>query len=133
MNVVEMFHKATESMSTVMENLPNRIDELNKLVSKCDGELNDLTHLAELENFNAAEGYFIAKQIQKATRKRRSAKDELDVLFAIKKIANNNSKFDAHVNGLKICMRDQERTRNARTYSVRVRTDLRERFAKCSK
>lgn len=131
-NVVEVFQRATNGLADVIENLPVRIEELNKAVSKCDGELNDLQHLAELENFNASQGFNIAKQIQKASRKRRAAKDELEVLFGIKAIINNNSKFDAHVNGIKTSMRDQERKRTARTYTVRVRTDLKERFSKCT-
>jgi hypothetical protein len=131
-NVVEVFQRATNGLADVIENLPVRIEELNKTVSKCDGELNDLQHLAELENFNASQGFYIAKQIQKASRKRRAAKDELEVLFGIRTIMNNNSKFDAHINGIKISMRDQERKRTARTYKVRVRTDLNERFSKCT-
>lgn len=131
-NVVDVFQKATNGLADVIENLPKRIDELNKTVSKCDGEINDLQHLAEWENFNASQGYNIAKQIQKASRKRRAAKDELETLFGIKGIINNNSKFDAHINGLKMTMRAQERKRTARTYTIRVRTDLAERFSKCN-
>jgi len=130
-NVVQVFQKATNGLSEVIENLPKRMAELTKTVSKCDGELNDLQHLAELENFNASQGFYIAKQIQIASRKRRAAKDEIEVLNGIKTIMNNNSKFDAHINGLKISMRDQERKRTARTYTVRVRTDLKDRFSKC--
>lgn len=131
-NVVEVFQKATKGLAEVIENLPVRIEELNKTVSRCDGELNDLQHLAELENFNASQGFYIAKQIQKASRKRRAAKDELEVLFAIKSVVNNNSKFDAHVVGLQKKFTEEDAKRSKRKYNVRVRTDLRDRFEKCN-
>ena len=40
----------------------------------------DLTHIIEVGNFNASEGYYLAKNLKEASSTRRVAKDMLDVL-----------------------------------------------------
>ena len=40
----------------------------------------DLTHIIEMGNFNASEGYYLAKNLKEASSTRRVAKDMLDVL-----------------------------------------------------
>ena len=131
-NIVDDYRNATKKLQLAVSQTPQRIAELNKVIQRADWEEQDLLHLAELDNFNASEGYKIAKMIQKARLKRRDAKDELDELQGIKKIMNNNSKFEAHVNLLNKNTEDEDNKKAKRKYNVRVRTDLSKRFEKIS-
>lgn len=130
-SVIEEFHNATLSIGRVVEGIPSRMKELNTLETRYNNEILDLEHLAEFETFNAAEGFYIAKQIQKARKKRRSTKDEIEVLMEIKKVANCNSKLDNHMKGLDKQISELIKRQETRKYSARVRTDLQSRFVKC--
>lgn len=132
-NLVDVYEKATAQLQTVVSQTPSRIKKLNEIVSKADLEIMDLLHLAELETFNAAEGYFIAVQIKKARLKRREAKDEIDFLSNLKSVANNNSKFEAHAQGIQKSIVNTRDSKSKRKYQPRVRYDLIERFNKCNK
>ena len=131
-NIVEVYQTATSQLRAVVEETPVRLKQLHEVVSKADMEVQDLLHLAELETFNAAEGYFIANQIKKAREKRRKAKDEIDMLQSISKVINQNSKFAPHVTGIQNSIKQIETVKTKRTYTARVRTDLSERFNKCN-
>lgn len=127
-NIVNVYKNATEQLHKVVSQTPQRIKKLNELIQKADEETQDLLHLAELETFNASEGYYITKQISNVRRKRRKYKDELDALLELRKIANNNSKLEAHVNLLSKSIKEEDQKKAKRKYNVRVRTDLAKRF-----
>ncbi|WP_144509844.1 hypothetical protein [Bacillus sp. FJAT-22090] len=131
-NLVEVYQKATQQLQQVVSQTPERIKVLNEIISRADLEVQDLLHLAELDTFNAAEGYHIANQIKKARVKRRQAKDEMDMLSSIKAIINQNSKLEPHVQGIQKSISTHVGQKSRRTYTARVRTDLMVRFNKCN-
>lgn len=131
-NLVDVYEKATAQLHTVVSQTPIQIKKLHDVVKNADLEIQDLLHLAELETFNAAEGYFIAQQIKKARLKRRKAKDEIDTLQSINKIINQNSKLEPHVAGIQNSIKQTTSQKSRRSYTARVRSDLTERFNKCN-
>lgn len=61
----------------------HRKDDLLKQLSKVDQELSDIAHYIEFVNLNAAQGYKAYKMIKVRRIRRRSIKNELDVLNII--------------------------------------------------
>lgn len=125
-DIVGVYKKASEQLQQVVSQTPQRLKQLHEAVQRADLEEQDLLHLAEFESFNAAEGYYITKQIQKVRKKRRRAKEEIEALKQINTVMNNNSKFEAHINGM--CKSFKNREEKKKVYVARVRTDLNERF-----
>lgn len=90
----------------------------------CDQEYNDLTHGLELIDFNAAEGFKLAKQLKENRTKRRAAKDTIEQLRPLYVHINRNKPF---IDGLKNIHAEIETTKNVqmnRVYRPRVRADL---------
>lgn len=61
----------------------HRKDDLLKQLSKVDQKLSDIAHYIEFVNLNAAQGYKAYKMIKVRRIRRRSIKNELDVLNII--------------------------------------------------
>ena len=94
----------------------HRKDELLSQLSKVDQELSDINHYIEFCNLNAAQGYKAYKMIKERRIKRRSIKNELEVLSIIlrKKISDTASdEIQKAIAGI-----------NKRTYEPRVMTEL---------
>lgn len=63
-------------------------DEYNRLyleIGKCDLKQQDLLHKIESSNFNAAQGYKLAKEIKELREKRREVKNDFTIIEMIKK------------------------------------------------
>lgn len=127
-DLVKIYQEATARLQNAVIETPARIKMLNEIISKADLEIQDLLHLVELGKFNAAEGYSIAHQIKEARIKRRKAKDEVETLFNIKAVINQNSKFEPHVLSIHKTIERTIKQKSERKYNVRVRTDLTARF-----
>lgn len=69
----------------------HRKEELTNQLSQVDKELSDINHYIEFVNLNAAQGYKAYKMIKERRIKRRSIKNELEVLSIIlgKKISDS--------------------------------------------
>ena len=94
----------------------HRKDELLNQLSKVDKELSDINHYIEFCNLNAAQGYKAYKMIKERRIKRRSIKNELEVLSIIlgKKISDTASdEIQKAIAGM-----------DKRTYEPRVMTEL---------
>ena len=94
----------------------HRKDELVQLLSKVDQELSDVNHYIEFCNLNAAQGYKAYKMIKDRRIKRRSIKNELQVVDIIlsKKISETaTDEIKKAIDGM-----DQ------RTYEPRVLNEL---------
>ena len=94
----------------------HRKDELLSQLSKVDQELSDINHYIEFCNLNAAQGYKAYKMIKERRIKRRSIKNELEVLSIIlgKKISDTASdEIQKAIAGM-----------DKRTYKPRVMTEL---------
>ena len=95
---------------------PNIKETLYKELSRIDMEIVDIEHKIEMTNFNAYEGFKLAKELQIARRKRREIKDNLEVLCAITEHRAADSMHNL-VNAV-------ETKQTQRTYTPRVRLDL---------
>jgi len=126
--LIEKYTEAIESLGSVVQEVDKHLKNLDYKIEATDKESQDLLHLLEFENFNAAEGYYIAKQLQEARKKRRKYKDNKYLLSEIKKNMNFNSKFDKHVFGMRKAIKDIKTTEVVRTYTPKQRTDLTQRF-----
>ena len=94
----------------------HRKDELLSQLSRVDQELSDINHYIEFCNLNAAQGYKAYKMIKERRIKRRSIKNELEVLSIIlgKKISDTASdEIQKAIVGM-----------DKRTYEPRVMTEL---------
>ena len=94
----------------------HRKDDLLSQLSKVDQELSDINHYIEFVNLNAAQGYKAYKMIKDRRVKRRSIKNELDVLNVIlgKKISETaTDEIQKAISGM-----------DKRTYEPRVLNEL---------
>ena len=94
----------------------HRKDNLLSQLSKIDQELSDINHYIEFVNLNAAQGYKAYKMIKDRRIKRRSIKNELDVLNIIlgKKISETaTDEIQKAISGMDKC-----------TYEPRVLNEL---------
>ncbi|WP_341323481.1 hypothetical protein NSQ62_08380 [Solibacillus sp. FSL H8-0523] len=123
-DLVKIYQEATARLQNAVIETPARIKLLNETISNADLEIQDLLHLVELGRFNAAEGYSIANQIKEARIKRRNAKDEMETLFNIKSVINQQSKLEPHVLGINKTIERTIKQKSERKYTARVRTDL---------
>ena len=95
---------------------PNIKETLYKELSRVDMEIVDIEHKIEMSNFNAYEGYKLAKEMQNARRKRREIKDNLEVLEAMEAHKSSESLHNV-INAV-------ETKQAQRTYTPRIRADL---------
>lgn len=79
----------TYKYAVELKQLFNEIsDEYNRLyleIGKCDLKQQDLLHKIESSNFNAAQGYKLAKEIKELREKRREVKNDFTIIEMIKK------------------------------------------------
>ena len=82
-------------------------EEMRGMESLLDRKISDLYHILEFSNFNAYEGYLIAKKMQDTLKERREVKNELTTLekvtevFTEKKIKDAENQLKARENNIK--------------------------------
>lgn len=113
-----------EELSRLIENIPNQIKMMNIEIMLCDREEQDILHKIELESFNAYQGWNLAKDIQITRRKRRELKDELEDLTRLQESLLSSRTIRQHIQSIEDFMDHKENFRNHRTYTLRVRKDL---------
>jgi hypothetical protein len=62
---------AYNSIALQIKQLEGAFSKLNEDLSQCDRDLSQFYHDVEVKSFNAAEGYYIAKDLQQILHKRR--------------------------------------------------------------
>ena len=97
-------------------NNPAIKDFLSQELAKTDLETIDIEHKIELTNFNANEGYMLAKEMKDVRVRRRKIKDTITLLETMSK------QFD--LNKLGTAVEKAEAKLDTRTYTPRVREDL---------
>ncbi|WP_025909278.1 hypothetical protein [Priestia flexa] len=80
-------------MESLQKEVNIKIVELSKEQSRLDKELSRIYHKAETNKFNAAEGYYIAKELQETTRERRAVKQDLEYYQTLKHNMGLNESF----------------------------------------
>lgn len=75
----------TEQLLEIYNNIESDLNKYNKRRNELEGLELDILHIIENENFNAAEGYKLAKMIKDARNERRDVKNEIEPLVTLKK------------------------------------------------
>lgn len=99
----------------------NRIiyDKLNEQLSIKDQEISDIRHVIELGNFNASQGYKLAKDMQEALKERRRIKTQLDAVDML-----NSADFSKVQSTRDKLKDDVEKLQRPMHYNFRQRKDL---------
>lgn len=111
-------------LSKLVESIPNQIEMIKLEIMLCDREEQDILHKIELENFNAYHGWNLAKDIQITRRKRRELKDNLEDLSRLQESLLSNRTIKQHTQSVEDFTEHKENLRSSRTYTLRVRNDL---------
>lgn len=94
-------------------------NKLNEQLSIKDQEISDIRHVIELGNFNASQGYKLAKDMQEALQERRRIKTQLDAVDML------NSADFSKVQSTRDKLRDDvEKLQRPMKYNFRQRKDL---------
>ncbi|MBD1379156.1 hypothetical protein [Metabacillus arenae] len=80
--------KHLKELKKNLENIQNLKEELSKKQSQYDQLLSEKYHELEVKNFNAAEGYYLAKGLQAIVQERRIIKNELAKLNSLSNTLN---------------------------------------------
>ena len=80
---IERWKDKINTLNGLVEEALQRKDELGKQLSEVDQELSDIAHYIEFCNLNAAQGYKAYKMIKDRRIRRRSIKNELELVKAI--------------------------------------------------
>lgn len=110
-------------LSTIDDSINTFEENKNSIIDR-DKEVVDLYHEIELTNFNAYEGYRLAKELQTVLKERRECKNENRTLEILVDFLNKNPQLK---NGLIQCsnrIKQSEASVDRQKYSPRIRTDL---------
>ena len=124
---VERLEALFNDLSSVSEDMDNKIKELNDEVRIYDLEIQDILHKIEGYNFNASEGFLLARELKIASGKRREAKNNISIICSAK--AKFEESFrDVNLDKMSLSIsqsvKDQINSMNRRKYKARVREDL---------
>jgi hypothetical protein len=125
--VSKLIPETIDSIKSFMETLNNVEKDWDSVyddIGKCDQEISDLLHEIELTEFDHAEGNKLSEEIQKVRRRRRELKNYQEIMRHIKEFLERNKSLKM---SLFRVLSSMERTRDYqmnRTYTPRVRTDL---------
>lgn len=86
----------TNQLIEIYDNIENDFNTLKQELSQVDLYQQDILHIIESTNFNASEGYKLAKMIKDAREKRRVIKNELEPMQSLK-----SSFIDKNISNLK--------------------------------
>ena len=133
-SMVKEFESSVNNILEFMQNAPKRLEELSNELSEVDLEISDVQHYIEFigndENtgFNAAEGFFLAKELQTLFKKRRKIKDETSI------IESTFTRFSCAIGGVKKVESLKQgvdksiRENTNKGYKPRIRVELFERI-----
>ena len=106
-----------KQISNIYDNMQKEYKNLSTENSKTDLMMQDILHKIEFENFNACEGYKLAKQIKDVRAERRQYKNELEAMQSLMDSIKPTIKTIKKVEGKVI---EIERKQKAKTYKPRV-------------
>ena len=113
---IQVWLDKINDLNGLVENAKKRKEELEKQLRELEDERLDIEHYIEFQNLNAAQGYKASKELKNCGVKRRTVKNELEIISVIlelqmKEIISN-----------KVHQKIEELDK--RTYRPRVRMDL---------
>jgi hypothetical protein len=105
-------------------NIENELQATDKAIRMCDTELCDIMHEIELTKFNACEGYYLTKEIQRIRKLRREWKDYEEQLDILKRFLGNHKNARNELRNLIKVIEEKKEHQIHRMYTPRVRNDL---------
>lgn len=82
----------TSDLLSILNNIETEFVQCSNELSKYDKMQQDILHKIEDGNFNAAQGYKLAKAIQNIRVQRRIVKNEIEPLIQLKSVTSNSLK-----------------------------------------
>lgn len=123
-NIVNNYSSTiVEIFQSVIKNYEMNVD----IIKQCEAELNDLNHEAELsEPKDMYKGYLVYKAIRETRIRRRTAKEENELLKDIYDYFNSQQgqAFKSKIQSIQGNSAKLRATQEARTYTPRQRDDL---------
>lgn len=124
---------ASNLLYEAVQKVPEQIERLQKEISICEMEKNDILHLIELENCNASQGWTHFRDLQITLQQRRRLKDELASLNSFQDKMSVGRPMSEQAHTLHHLVKARTQVLKSRNYRPRVRQDLTERFKVCKK
>lgn len=122
--VFEDIEETAKFIRNSVRDIPDRYKNNLSTLDSIQNEIQDLMHVMEFTNFNASDGYRLAKDLKDARVKRRELKNENEVMeplvTAVKKFRNNLQELDKVIGEI----RKIKNLQQSRSYKCRVREDL---------
>lgn len=125
--------KIINQMIAIFTTIPQVYEQNETNILMYEQEENDLVHGFEFLEFNNSLGYKMAKELKENRSRRRNCKDQNELMKQVYEMIMKYSKF---LGELKKCQTDIQITKNVmkkRTYTPRIRTEMRELFIQASK
>lgn len=120
--------EALKAVRDVYVNFPKLHVQLQEDLKRLDDEAQDLLHLIELTNNNAAEGYKLYMELKTNRKERRVVKDQLELLAPILEINKFGKPAPKNIDRCIGDVRSVKKKHNGRTYRMRVRTELQDKL-----
>lgn len=119
-----------EHFRDMLQEIPKQYEFNQREIKRLEQERNDLMHLAEFGKYNAFEGYSYFRRLGEISQERRKIKDENELLEPIVKMIEKKNITKEKLNQLIGQCRKIMKTQEKRSYRVRVREDLQDKFTK---
>ncbi|MFE8704113.1 hypothetical protein ACFYKX_26450 [Cytobacillus sp. FJAT-54145] len=117
---------ALQAVRDVYINFPKRYELNQEALKKLESEIQDILHIIEFTNFNAAHGYKWAKELKRLREERRALKEELELLEPVRDFLSFPKPTEKNISRIIGDVRNIEGRQSNRSYRMRVRNDLQE-------
>lgn len=122
---VDTIRRKLDDFSSICRTIAVRIVNLNNEIKKCDLAIRDIEHYLEFTNFNAANGYKLARRIKELRTKRRQLKDELEPLLPLNSFIERHKPIWSELDRTRGEVKKEiTRIAGIRTYKPRILSDL---------
>lgn len=108
----------------VCVNSNKRYEHLEEALRKIEAEIQDIAHVIEFCKFNAYEGFYLARELQKVRNERRNVKNEMELLKPIIDLMDKQKPNENNLSRLIGDIRKIKSKHQTRSYRMRVRNDL---------
>lgn len=127
--MVDRFEESINYIYEFMKKAPERLKELDRLISNLEQEECDIRHYIEFATYNASEGYNLSIELKKLLKERRLYKNEKNELHSI------YERFSSMIGGIKKVESLKKgvdksifESNKAKVYIPRIRVDLFEKL-----
>lgn len=112
----------TKKFGYIISNATERYKELYDIVGRCDRETSDIVHDIEFSTFGSKEGNEKAKMLKRVRKERRAAKDEMEFIIKLKKLAEIYKNLGKEVANISKGLEEIRDNQKSRVYTPREKT-----------